>query len=217
MTPRKRRTEQDAAPQVVAPKNNGRPAAAPVDPNQYFFGESLVGVRPEELTGTLVVVEGMDGSGRSTQIALLQEWLESEGFAVQTSGLRRSNLVGRDIDELLAKNAATRLTLALMYATDFFDQVEHRILPALRSGTVVLADRFIFTLIARGVVRGINRDYMSGLYAMSLRPHLTFWLNVRPETAFGREFRKAQAISYWEAGRDMSLSHDLYWSFIRYQ
>jgi dTMP kinase len=184
---------------------------------QYFFGEPLVGFDPSEITGNLIVIEGMDGSGRSTQIALLQEWLESEGFAVQTSGLRRSNLVGRDIDELLAKNAATRLTLALMYATDFFDQVEHRILPALRSGTIVLADRFIFTLIARGVVRGINRDYMSGLYAMALRPHLTFWLNVRPETAFGREFKKAQAISYWEAGRDMSLSHDLYWSFIRYQ
>jgi dTMP kinase len=185
--------------------------------SQYFYGEPLVGFDPSEITGNLIVIEGMDGSGRSTQIALLQEWLESEGFAVQTSGLRRSNLVGRDIDELLAKNAATRLTLALMYATDFFDQVEHRILPALRSGTIVLADRFIFTLIARGVVRGINRDYMSGLYAMALRPHLTFWLNVRPETAFGREFKKAQAISYWEAGRDMSLSHDLYWSFIRYQ
>jgi len=159
----------------------------------------------------------MDGSGRSTQISLLQEWLESEGFAVQTSGLRRSNLVGRDIDELLAKNAVTRLTLALMYCTDFFDQLEHRIVPALKSGAVVLADRYIFTLIARSVVRGINRDYLSGLYAMALRPNLTFWLNVRPETAFGREFRKAQAISYWEAGRDMSLSHDLYWSFVRYQ
>src|SRR5438093_6285969 len=193
-------------------------ASAPEDAGQqYFFGEPLVGFDPSEITGSLIVIEGMDGSGRSTQITLLQEWLESEGFAVQTSGLRRSNLVGRDIDELLAKNAATRLTLALMYATDIFDQVEHRILPALRSGPVVLADRFIFTLIARGVVRGINRDYMSGLYAMALRPHLTFWLNVRPETAFGREFRKAQAISYWEAGRDMSLSHDLYWSFIRYQ
>ena len=184
---------------------------------QHFFGEPLVGFDPSEITGSLIVIEGMDGSGRSTQIALLQEWLESEGFAVQTSGLRRSNLVGRDIDELLAKNAVTRLTLALMYATDFFDQVEHRVLPALRSGKVVLADSFIFTVIARGVVRGINRDYISGLYAMAPRPHLTFWLNVRPETAFGREFRKAQAISYWEAGRDMSLSHDLYWSFIRYQ
>lgn len=195
-----------------------KPAPAPEDTGpQNFFGEPLVGFDPSEIYGSLIVIEGMDGSGRSTQITLLQEWLESEGFAVQTSGLRRSNLVGRDIDELLAKNAVTRLTLALMYATDFFDQVEHRILPALRSGTIVLADRYIFTLIGRGVVRGINREYMSGLYAMALRPHLTFWLNVRPETAFGREFRKAQAISYWEAGRDMSLSHDLYWSFIRYQ
>ena len=193
-------------------------AAPPEDHSQQpFFGEPLVGFDPSEITGSLIVIEGMDGSGRSTQIALLQEWLESEGFAVQTSGLRRSTLVGRDIDELLAKNAVTRLTLALMYCTDFFDQLEHRIVPALRSGTVVLADRFIFTLIARSVVRGINRDYLAGLYAMALRPHLTFWLNVRPETAFAREFKKAQAISYWEAGRDMSLSHDLYWSFVRYQ
>jgi dTMP kinase len=182
-----------------------------------FFAAPLPGFDSSDITGTLIVIEGMDGSGRSTQISLLQEWLESEGFAVQTSGLRRSNLVGRDIDELLAKNAVTRLTLALMYCTDFFDQLEHRIIPALKSGAVVLADRYIFTLIARSVVRGINRDYLSGLYAMALRPNLTFWLNVRPETAFGREFRKAQAISYWEAGRDMSLSHDLYWSFVRYQ
>src|SRR5881296_2722478 len=211
-------TPSATAASTAPPAAGAKTAAAAEDASsQYFFGEPLVGFDPSEITGNLIVIEGMDGSGRSTQIALLQEWLESEGFAVQTSGLRRSNLVGQDIDQLLAKNAVTRLTLSLMYATDFFDQVEHRILPALRSGTVVLADRFIFTLIARGVVRGINRDYIGGLYAMALRPHLTFWLNVRPETAFGREFRKAQAISYWEAGRDMSLSHDLYWSFVRYQ
>ena len=209
--------EAPATPAVAAPAPPKASASTEDEVAHYFYGEPLVGVDPSEITGNLIVIEGMDGSGRSTQIALLQEWLESEGFAVQTSGLRRSNLVGRDIDQLLAKNAVTRLTLALMYATDFFDQVEHRVLPALRSGTVVLADRFIFTLVARGVVRGINRDYLNGLYAMALRPHLTFWLNVRPETAFAREFKKAQAISYWEAGRDMSLSHDLYWSFIRYQ
>src|ERR1700676_243422 len=211
--------EKTKAAVVEAPSiaPTAKHAAPEVDESQVFFGEHLVGLDPTELNGTLIVIEGMDGSGRSTQIALLQEWLESEGFSVQTSGLRRSNLVGRDIDELLAKNAVTRLTLALMYATDFFDQLEHRIVPALRSGAVVLADRFIFTLIARGVVRGINRDYLAGLYAMALRPNLTFWLNVRPETAFGREFKKAQAISYWEAGRDMSLSHDLYFSFVRYQ
>jgi len=206
-----------AAPPAAAPEAPAKHVHPEPESAQCFFGEPLVGLDPTELAGSLIVIEGMDGSGRSTQIALLQEWLESEGFSVQTSGLRRSNLVGRDIDELLAKNAVTRLTLALMYATDFFDQLEHRIVPALRSGAVVLADRFIFTLIARGVVRGINRDYLTGLYAMALRPHLTFWLNVRPETAFAREFKKAQAISYWEAGRDMSLSHDLYWSFVRYQ
>ena len=205
------------APQAPASVPSKAVGTADDDSAAAFFAEPLVGFDASEITGTLIVIEGMDGSGRSTQISLLQEWLESEGFAVQTSGLRRSNLVGRDIDELLAKNAVTRLTLALMYCTDFFDQLEHRIVPALKSGAVVLADRYIFTLIARSVVRGINRDYLSGLYAMALRPHLTFWLNVRPETAFGREFRKAQAISYWEAGRDMSLSHDLYWSFVRYQ
>jgi dTMP kinase len=229
MSDQEKEKEKEKEKSAAASTTTADPATAPApapsatktptdeEAAQFFYGEALVGFDPSEITGSLIVIEGMDGSGRSTQIALLQEWLESEGFAVQTSGLRRSNLVGRDIDELLAKNAVTRLTLSLMYATDFFDQVEHRILPALRAGTVVLADRFIFTLIARGVVRGINRDYISGLYAMALRPHLTFWLNVRPETAFAREFKKAQAISYWEAGRDMSLSHDLYWSFIRYQ
>src|ERR1700692_1747350 len=162
---RDRDRDKDKSPLAVATESPVAPAPPPAtksaseveeEASHYFFGEPLVGFDPAEITGTLVVIEGMDGSGRSTQITLLQEWLESEGFAVQTSGLRRSNLVGSDIDQLLAKNAVTRLTLALMYATDFFDQGEHRILPALRSGTVVLADRFIFTLIARGVVRGIN-------------------------------------------------------------
>jgi len=182
-----------------------------------FYGMPLPGVRPEELSGNLIVVEGADGSGRSTQISLLTEWLESEGFAVETMGLRRSYLVGEDIDALLAENAVTRLTLALMYSTDFFDQLERRILPALRSGLIVLADRYIFTLIARAAVRGISRDYLHGIYEIALRPDLTFWLNVRPEVAFDREFKKSQTISYWESGRDMSLSNDLFQSFVRYQ
>ena len=182
-----------------------------------FYGATLPGVREEELSGTLIVIEGTDGSGRSTQIALLTEWLESEGFAVQTTGLRRSSLVADDIDGLLAENSVTRMTLALMYSTDFFDQLERRILPALRSGLIVIADRYIYTLIARSAVRGIGRDYLHGIYEMALRPDLTFWLNVRPEVAFDREFKKSHTISYWESGRDMSLSNDLFQSFIRYQ
>lgn len=182
-----------------------------------FYGTPMPGVTPEELSGSLIVIEGTDGSGRSTQISLLTEWLESEGFAVQTMGLRRSFLVGEDIDALLAENAVTRMTLALMYGTDFFDQLERRILPALRSGLVVLADRYIFTLIARSAVRGIGRDYLHGLYEMALRPDLTFWLDLKPEVAFDREFKKSHSISYWESGRDLSLSNDLFQSFIRYQ
>jgi dTMP kinase len=178
---------------------------------------TLPAVRREDIGGHLIVLEGTDGSGRSTQIALLTEWLESQGFAVQTMGLRRSALIGRDIDALLARNVVTRHTLALMYATDFYDQLESRIIPALRSGMVVLADRYLYTLIARAVVRGIDREYAHELYTLALRPDLTFFLNVRPEVAFIREFKKSPAISYWEAGRDMHLSDDLYQSFIQYQ
>jgi dTMP kinase len=182
-----------------------------------FYGSPLPGIKEEELSGSLIVLEGTDGSGRSTQIALLTEWLEWEGFAVQTMGLRRSSIVADDIDTLLAENAVTPLTLALMYCTDFYDQLERRILPALRSGLIVLADRYIFTLIARSAVRGIRREYLHGIYELALRPDLVFWLNVGPQVAFDREFRKAHSISYWEAGRDMSLSNDLYQSFTRYQ
>lgn len=219
MTPLKNSTEGAKA----AASNGRRAKSAPNARNgsgngaARFYGSPLPGVNPEELSGCLFVVEGTDGSGRSTQISLLTEWLESEGFAVETMGLRRSFLVGEDIDALLAENAVTRMTLALMYGTDFFDQLERRILPALRSGLIVLADRYIFTLIARAAVRGIGRDYLHGIYEIALRPDLTFWLDVRPEVAFDREFKKSQTISYWESGRDMSLSNDLFQSFVRYQ
>jgi len=181
------------------------------------LGLPLVGVDTRDLKGSLIVLEGADGSGRSTQILFLTEWLESEGFAVRTMGLRRSALVAEKIDFMLALNLVTRRTLALMYATDFYDQLERSIVPALRSGMVVLADRYIYSLIARGVVRGLERSYLEGIYAMALRPNLAFWIDVRPEVAFEREFKKSNAISYWEAGLDMSLSNNLYESFIIYQ
>jgi dTMP kinase len=200
-----------------SPPGRGKRRKNGAPPTSRFYGLPVPGYKDEDIGGSLIVIEGSDGSGRSTQIALLTEWLESQGFAVQTMGLRRSYLVAEDIDDLLANNAVTRMTLALMYATDFYDQLEHRILPALRSGMIVLADRYIFTLIARGAVRGIEREYLHGIYEMALRPHLTFWLTVKPEIAFEREFKKSHAISYWEAGRDMSLSSDLFKSFIRYQ
>ena len=207
MTPsRPRRHSNRSAPDGTAPPAGSR-----------NYGLTLPGVAEVEFGGSLIVIEGMDGSGRSTQISLLTEWLESEGFAVETMGLRRSGLVAKDIDTLMAENTITRMTLTLMYATDFYDQLEHRIIPALRSDFVVLADRYFYTLIARAAARGIQRDYLNGLYEMALKPELTFWLNVRPEAAFEREFRKSHAISYWESGRELSLSNDLFQSFIMYQ
>jgi dTMP kinase len=214
---RSEKIAHSASPNGHGSKKSRKASEKIVEAPSRFYGIPLPGVKIEELSGTLIVIEGTDGSGRSTQISLLTEWLESQGFAVQTMGLRRSYLVGEDIDALLAENAVTRTTLALMYSTDFFDQLERRILPALRSGLIVLADRYIFTLIARAVVRGIGRDYLHGMYEMALRPDLTFWLDVKPEIAFDREFKKAHTISYWESGRDMSLSNDLFQSFIRYQ
>jgi dTMP kinase len=201
------------APPVVPVAGVEFPAPVP----RSLASLTLPSVRQEELEGHLIVIEGTDGSGRSTQMALLTEWLEFQGFAVQTMGLRRSYLIAKDIDALMAKNAVTRYTLMLMYATDFYDQLENRIIPALRSGMVVLADRYLYTLIARAAVRGIDREYASGIYDLALRPDLTFFLNVRPQIAFSREFKKSPAISYWEAGRDMHLSDDLYESFIQYQ
>ncbi len=105
-------------------KKNGQP-----DAPARFYGSALPGVKSAELSGNLIVLEGTDGSGRSTQISLLTEWLESQGFAVETMGLRRSALVGEDIDGLLAENSVTRMTLALMYSTDFFDQLERLFCP----------------------------------------------------------------------------------------
>jgi dTMP kinase len=169
------------------------------------------------VTGRLIVVEGSDGSGRSTQISLLQEWLEANGFPVVTSGLRRSRLVGSDIDRLLEENSVTPTTLALMYATDFYDQLQNQILPALASGAIVLADRYVYSLSARAAVRGIATGYLDTIYQLALKPDVIFWLNLSPETAFEREFRKYKAIKYWESGRDLALSNDLRESFLIYQ
>ncbi|MCG3174338.1 MAG: Thymidylate kinase [Myxococcota bacterium] len=182
-----------------------------------FFDTPLPGHAPEEWTGKLIVVEGSDGSGRSTHIALLKEWLESQGFAVETMGLRRSNLIARDLDEILAHNVVTSRTLALLYATDLYDQLENRIIPALRAGLIVLADRYFFSLVARAAVRGIARGYLEKIYGMTIRPDMTFRLKVPPQIAFEREFRKNQMISFWESGRDMHLSDSLYESFVSYQ
>lgn len=182
-----------------------------------FYGHGITGVDPAGLTGRLIVVEGADGSGRSTQIARLVGWLEANGHHTVQVGLKRSTLVSEELEQAQQGNILSRTTLSLFYATDFADQLENTILPALRAGSMVLADRYIYTLMARDLVRGMDEAWLRNLYGMALVPDAVFYLEVSPEHLVQRVFAKNQALDYWESGLDLGLSRDMFDSFLKYQ
>ena len=182
-----------------------------------FYGHGIPGVDLEQLAGKLIVVEGADGSGRSTQIAKLVEWLEGSGHATVQVGLKRSTLVSEELAQAQEGNILSRTTLSLFYATDFADQMENIILPALKAGFVVLADRYIYTLMARDMVRGMDEAWLKNLYGLALEPDAVFYLNVPPEELVQRTCAKNAALDYWESGMDQGLSRDLFDSFMKYQ
>ncbi len=186
-------------------------------PPHRFYGHGIPGVDLDALTGTLIVIEGADGSGRSTQIAKLVDWLESHGYATARVGLKGSNLVGAELAKAQQGNILSRTTLALFYATDFADQLENTILPALRAGFIVLADRYIYTLMARDMVRGMDEAWLKNLYGIALVPDAVFYLNVAPEELVQRALFKNAALDYWESGMDIGLSRDMFDSFLKYQ
>ncbi len=165
----------------------------------------------------LIVVEGADGSGRSTQIAMLVEWLEGSGHATTQVGLKRSTLVSEELDRAQEGNILSRTTLSLFYATDFADQLENIILPALKAGFIVLADRYIYTLMARDMVRGMDEAWLKNVYGVALEPDAVFYLNVPPEELVQRNFAKNLSLDYWESGMDTGLSRDMFDSFMQYQ
>jgi dTMP kinase len=170
-----------------------------------FYGHGLPGVDASALGGKLIVVEGADGSGRSTQIAKLVEWLEATGHATVQVGLKRSNLVSEELDQAKRGNILSRTTLSLFYAT------------ALRAGFMVLCDRYIYTLMARDLVRGMDETWLKNLYSIALEPDAVFYLNVSPENLVQRNFAKDFALDYWESGMDLGLSRDMFDSFLKYQ
>lgn len=188
-------------------------------PKWYGAGKfgGLHYLRDIEITGRLVVIEGPDASGRSTQIELLTAQLEAEGYAVLNTGLTRSELIGRGILEAKRNVSLGTRTLAMFYAADFADQLEHKIIPALQAGYVVLADRYIYTLMARNTVRGLRRSWSSNLYSFALVPDMIFYLDVDPYVLVHRVFAKRQSLDYYESGADMGLSKNMYTSFIIYQ
>ena len=208
-TPRKvkRLVPTPRTPEVVIPK---------LTPKR-FYGEGIPGAEEEKLRGKLIVVEGADGSGRSTQIAQLVQWLEGSGHATVQVGLKRSSLVSEELDKAQQGNILSRTTLSLFYATDFADQVENIMLPALKAGFMVLADRYIYTLMARDLVRGMDEAWLKNLYGIALVPDAVFYLNISPEQLVQRNFAKNKALDYWESGMDLGLSRDMFDSFLKYQ
>ncbi|MGD8707451.1 MAG: dTMP kinase [Nitrosopumilaceae archaeon] len=170
-----------------------------------------------EISGRLIVIEGPDASGRSTQIEMLTAKLEADGYAVLNTGLNRSDLISQGILEAKRNVSLGKRTLALFYAADFADQLEKKIIPALQAGYVVLADRYIYTLMARNTVRGIKRKWSSDLFSFALIPDMIFYIDVDPFTLVHRVFEKRQSLDYYESGADLGLSDDMFESFITYQ
>ena len=181
-----------------------------------FFGDGLKYLDPSELKGKLIAIEGTDGVGRSTHIEMLQEWLEVQGYGVMTTGWTRSNLMSKTIEMAKAGNIVDRWSLSLLYATDFADRLEHQIIPALRSGFVVLTDRYIYTAFARDFVRSADRQWIRDVFGFSLIPDLVCYLRIDVETLALRVI-ETTGMNYWESGMDLRLGGDLYDSFKKYQ
>ncbi len=181
-----------------------------------FYGEPLPGVDLDSLTGRLIVLEGPDGVGRSTQAEMLREWLESAGHAVADTGLTRSELTQEGLDEAKKGHTLGRKTMSLFYATDFADRLENQIIPALRAGYHVLSDRYFFSICARDIVRGADPVWLESIYGFALVPDLVLYMragvnDLLPRALYGKGF------NYWESGMDLALGSDFFDSFVEYQ
>jgi dTMP kinase len=167
--------------------------------------------------GKLFIVEGIDGSGKSTQIALLQKWLESEGYVTFFSEWNSSPLVREVTRRGKKKQMLTPMTFSLIHATDFADRTERHIIPPLKSGALVLADRYIYTAFARDVARGVDRNWVRGMYQFAVKPTVGFYFRISLDEAMKRILGGRDAIKFYEAGMDLKLSDDLEESFRIFQ
>lgn len=167
--------------------------------------------------GRLFVVEGVDGSGKSTQIALLRQWLISEGYTVFFSEWNSSPLVKKTTSRGKKKQLLTPTTFSLIHATDFADRTEHDIIPPLKAGAIVLADRYIYTAFARDVARNVDRHWVRELYQFAVKPTLAFYYRVPLDVSLNRILTGRTELKYYEAGMDLGLSGDPFESFKLFQ
>lgn len=182
-----------------------------------FYSEPLAGVDPSELQGKLIVIEGPDAVGRSTQVAMLRAWLEQKGHAVLDTGMARSALAGKGIRQAKLGNTLGPLTMSLFYTTDFADRLENEIVPALRAGFVVLTDRYIFSIMARAIARGWDPKWIESVAGFALVPHAVFYLHADVHELVSRVVLGRGAFDFWESGMDLRFGKDMYESFVQYQ
>lgn len=194
-----------------------------------FFGVGLPYHDVSDIKGKLIVIEGTDGVGRSTQIDEIKRWLEINGHAVATTGWARSSLMSNAIDEAKEGHTLNVNTYSLLYAADFADRLEHEIIPALKAGFVVLADRYIYTAFARAVIRGAEPEWIRKAFGFALEPHIVFYMKIDIEQLIPRVINSqtlrerywgdgyGEGLNYWESGMDLKLGDDFYDSFVEYQ
>ena len=169
-----------------------------------------------EHNGLLIVREGTDGSGKSTQIELLKQWIEEKSYGAMVSEWKTSRLIANVIDDAKDRNLLNATTFSLLYAADFADRLENTIIPALKAGFVVLMDRYKYTAFARDVVRGLDLEWVEKLYDFAPEPDLVFYLDMPVDVLLKRVIGTT-GLDYWESGRDIGLSSDFYKSFTIYQ
>jgi dTMP kinase len=181
------------------------------------YGTPLPGVDLSALKGKLIVVEGADGSGRTTQIEFLRDWLHDNGYPTVEVGIKRSALAGRELAMAMRGHTLSPITFSLFYATDFADTLQHQIVPALRADFIVLADRYIYTLMARDMARGVDYEWVRDMYSYAIVPDAIFYFKVPPSVLAERTLRRSAVLDYWESGMDIGRAGTWYQSFIRYQ
>jgi dTMP kinase len=181
-----------------------------------FFGEGLPQIDLDELKGKLIVLEGTDGVGRSTHIGLLKQWLENNGHAVLDTGMARSALAGKRLRRAKEGHTLGGITMSLFYATDFADRLENEMIPALRAGFIVLTDRYIYSLMARAIVRGADPEWIREVYGFALKPDGIIYLRLNVDDLVTRVLQST-GFDYWESGMDLHLGQDMYDSFVEYQ
>jgi len=200
-------------PNPTSPSEAG--ANGDITPGHYY-GHGLPYLAIDGYPGKIIAIEGTDGVGRTTQINLLREWLEVQGYGVVETGWTRSSLMQPTIELAKSSNTLNKLTFVLLYATDFADRLEKEIIPALKAGFIVLSDRYVFTAMARAGVRGVDREWTRALYGFAIAPHLVFYLKIDPETLI-RRVLESRGMNYWESGMDLKLGDDIHDSFRAYQ